>query len=168
MTCGEVCLVPQNPWIFSSSVKTNILFGASFDTERYFEVVRMCALDHDFSQWPNGDATLVGEKGVVLSGGQKARIALARAAYRANDFEVFLLDNPLSAVDQAVGKHVFEHCIKRHFRNKTVLMSTHNFHYLNKADCVLIMNKGRPEIDGDLNLLRKNTNQVKTSSKAKM
>ncbi len=147
----------QNPWIFSSSVKRNILFGASFDKELYSRVVKMCALDYDFGQWQDGDATLVGEKGVALSGGQKARIALARAAYRANDFEVILLDDPLYAVDQAVGRFIFKHCILDFFSHKTVVMSTNDFQYLEKADTIMIMNNGRVVLSGDYSTLKKSS-----------
>ena len=97
-------------------MRANILFGEQFEEKRYWEVVEACALSHDFDQWEHGDATLVGERGVALSGGQKARVTLARACYRKS--ATYLLDDPLSAVDAHVGKHLFEKCIQGLLRDK--------------------------------------------------
>lgn len=86
----------QEPWLFSGTVRSNILFGQSMNEERYWKVVKKCALERDFTLLPYGDNTIVGERGQSLSGGQKARISLARACYR--EAEIYLLDDPLSAV----------------------------------------------------------------------
>lgn len=86
----------QEPWLFSGTVRSNILFGQPMNKERYNKVVRKCALERDFELFPYGDKTIVGERGQSLSGGQKARISLARACYR--EAAIYLLDDPLSAV----------------------------------------------------------------------
>ena len=137
-----MCFIPQQPWIFSASVRDNILLGSKLDREEYSRVISVCGLSHDIKQWEEGDATFVGERGLSLSGGQKARIALARAAYRVQDFDVFLLDDPLSAVDKLVGDHIFSNCIKKHFAKKTVLMSSHNYRYVEEGGQLLVVESG--------------------------
>ncbi|KAJ3617727.1 hypothetical protein MTP99_006822 [Tenebrio molitor] len=94
---GSISYASQDPWIFSASVRQNILFGEELDLEKYNKIVKVCGLEHDVDVLPYGDQTLVGERGIMLSGGQKARINLARAVYR--DADIYLLDDPLSAVD---------------------------------------------------------------------
>ena len=108
---GSISYAPQEPWVFSGSVRQNILFGREMDGDRYARTVRACALEPDLAAWAHGDRTLVGEKGVALSGGQKARVSLARAVYREAD--VYLLDDPLSAVDARVVRLLFRNCIRR-------------------------------------------------------
>lgn len=88
-------------WLFTGTVRSNILFGEEYDRERYRRVIKKCALERDLSLLPNGDQTIVGERGASLSGGQKARIGLARACYR--EAAIYLLDDPLSAVDTHVS-----------------------------------------------------------------
>lgn len=100
--------------------------------------MRVCALQKDFEQFPQGDRTLVGERGVSLSGGQRARINLARAVYKEAD--VYLFDDPLSAVDTHVGNHLFEECIMSYLRNKTRVLVTHQLQFLKKADLIVVMN----------------------------
>lgn len=96
MVNGDISYASQEAWVFGSTVRQNILFGQSYDRDRYQNVIKACALQHDFKQFPHGDQTVVGERGSSLSGGQKARINLARALYRESD--IYLLDDPLSAV----------------------------------------------------------------------
>lgn len=98
----------------------------------------VCALRKDFALLPHGDKTLVGEKGVSLSGGQRARINLARAIY--SEAEIYLLDDPLSAVDTHVAKDLFEKCIKGFLKNKTVLLATHQLQFLKYADIIVVVN----------------------------
>ena len=106
---GTLAYVTQVPWVFSGTIKENILFSESYDPDWYSTVVEACALKEDIDLFPDKHETIVGERGVVLSGGQKARVSLARAVYSCAD--VFVLDDPLSAVDQRVGDHIFEKCI---------------------------------------------------------
>lgn len=107
---GILSYASQQAWIFEGSVRNNIVFTEDFDEKRYKTVLQVCALEADLKLFPHGDLTIVGERGVSLSGGQKARINLARAVYKKAD--IYLLDDPLSAVDAHVGNHIFENCIK--------------------------------------------------------
>ena len=108
---GKVSYAPQESYAFISSVRDNIVFGSKYDEQKYNKVVKVCALERDFKLFPYGDKTLVGERGVSLSGGQKARITLARALY--HEADIYLLDDPLSAVDANVAKHLFHKYIFR-------------------------------------------------------
>ncbi|XP_067014552.2 probable multidrug resistance-associated protein lethal(2)03659 isoform X2 [Anabrus simplex] len=143
---GRLSYASQEPWLFSGTVRQNILFGEPYDSRRYHRTLRVCALNHDMDQLPHGDRTLVGERGVVLSGGQKARVNLARAVYQEAD--IYLLDDPLSAVDSHVGKHLFEDCILGLLRDKTVLLVTHQLQYLSHADHLVILDNGAVAMQG--------------------
>ncbi|KOB65752.1 putative ATP-dependent bile acid permease [Operophtera brumata] len=143
---GEVSYASQDPWLFVGSVRQNILFGQPFRKSRYMEVCKVCALERDISLFPHGDKTIVGERGVSLSGGQRARINLARAVYKEAD--IYLLDDPLSAVDTQVAKHIFERCIKRFIGNKTVILVTHQIQFIKFVDKVVIMDKGKILAEG--------------------
>eukprot|EP00117_Sycon_ciliatum_P000163 scpid4992/ scgid1440/ Multidrug resistance-associated protein 4; ATP-binding cassette sub-family C member 4; MRP/cMOAT-related ABC transporter; Multi-specific organic anion transporter B len=138
---GDVAYAAQLPWVFSGSVQDNIVFGRTFDADRYKSVVAGCCLDKDLQGMPYGDQTLVGERGVKLSGGQKARIGLARAVYQ--DADVYLLDDPLSAVDAEVGRLIFEKCICGMLKEKAVLLVTHQQQYLSSAARILVLDQGR-------------------------
>jgi len=105
--------------------------------------VQACALKRDFEQLQHGDRTSVGERGSALSGGQKARVALARAVYREAD--VYLLDDPLSAVDTHVAKHLFEGCVRGFLKGKTRVLVTHQVQFLKGADLIIVMNNGKIE-----------------------
>lgn len=134
---GDVSYSSQEPWLFVASVRENVLFGAPYDRDRYREVVRVCALDKDLKQLPYGDKTIVGERGVSLSGGQRARINLARAVYRQSD--IYILDDPLSAVDAHVSRHLFDECISGYLKNKTRILVTHQLQFLKKADLIVVV-----------------------------
>ncbi|XP_044272820.1 probable multidrug resistance-associated protein lethal(2)03659 isoform X2 [Tribolium madens] len=138
---GRIAYASQEAWIFSASVKQNILFGEEMDEEKYQKVVKVCALEHDLALLPYGDNTLVGERGVMLSGGQKARINLARSVYR--DADIYLLDDPLSAVDAHVGQIIFKNCIRGYLKNKCVILVTHQLTYLQEATNIYSLKNGR-------------------------
>ncbi|XP_044730120.1 ATP-binding cassette sub-family C member 4-like isoform X2 [Chrysoperla carnea] len=140
---GKISFCSQEPWLFQGSVRNNILFGLPFDKIRYRSVVDVCALLRDFEQFPHDDKTLVGDHGTSLSGGQRARVNLARAVYRKAD--IYLFDDPLSAVDTHVGKHLFENCIKKYLKNKTRFLVTHQLQYIETADLIIVLNNGRIE-----------------------
>nr|XP_023492685.1 multidrug resistance-associated protein 9 isoform X6 [Equus caballus] len=137
---GTLAYVSQQAWIFHGNVRENILFGEKYDHQRYQHTVRVCALQEDLSSLPYGDLTEIGERGLNLSGGQKQRISLARAIY--SNHEIYLLDDPLSAVDAHVGKHVFEECIKKTLRGKTIVLVTHQL----QVTCGTRANKSTCEI----------------------
>ncbi|XP_066143697.1 probable multidrug resistance-associated protein lethal(2)03659 isoform X2 [Euwallacea fornicatus] len=143
---GIISYASQEPWLFMSSIRQNILFGQSYDRERYQEIIKVCALERDFSLFPYGDETLVGDRGVTLSGGQKARINLARAVYKKAD--IYLLDDPLSAVDTHVGKHIFNECIQQYLRGKCVVLVTHQPQYLRNAEKIYLLDNGSVNFSG--------------------
>ncbi|KAM3966828.1 LOW QUALITY PROTEIN: putative multidrug resistance-associated protein lethal(2)03659 [Aphomia sociella] len=148
---GTVSYASQEPWLFAGSVRQNILFGQAMDRPRYNMVVRRCALDRDFTLLPHGDKTVVGERGVSLSGGQRARISLARAVYKRAD--VYLLDDPLSAVDAHVGRHLFESCVVGYLRNTTRVLVTHQLQFLRDVDQIIILKNGAIAAAGDFDTL---------------
>ncbi|XP_037000716.2 ATP-binding cassette sub-family C member 12 isoform X2 [Artibeus jamaicensis] len=137
---GTLAYVSQQAWIFHGSVRENILFGAEYNHQRYQHTVRVCALQQDLSDLPYGDLTEIGERGLNLSGGQRQRVSLARAVY--SDRDVYLLDDPLSAVDAHVGQHIFEQCIKKMLRGKTVVLVTHQLQFLESCDEVVLLEDG--------------------------
>uniref|UniRef100_A0A673JHB0 ATP-binding cassette sub-family C member 10 n=1 Tax=Sinocyclocheilus rhinocerous TaxID=307959 RepID=A0A673JHB0_9TELE len=133
-------LAVQEPWIQHATVQDNILFGRDFDSTFYQAVIEACALADDLNILPGGDQTEVGENGVTLSGGQKSRLALARAVYM--DKEIYLLDDPLAAVDADVAHHLMEKCILGILKNKTRILCTHRIEFVDKADVVVLMDNG--------------------------
>uniref|UniRef100_A0A3Q4GAK1 ATP-binding cassette, sub-family C (CFTR/MRP), member 10 n=1 Tax=Neolamprologus brichardi TaxID=32507 RepID=A0A3Q4GAK1_NEOBR len=133
-------LASQEPWIQHASVRDNILFGRDYDAAFYQAVIKACALSDDLNVLPNGDKTEVGENGVTLSGGQKARLALARAVYM--DKDIYLLDDPLAAVDADVAEHLMKKCIMELLRGKTRILCTHRIEFVDKADVVVLMDNG--------------------------
>lgn len=138
---GRISFAPQNPWISNGTVRENILLGKLFDSIRYQEVIRVCELRDDLESLPMGDKTQVGERGVSLSGGQKARVNLARALYHQAD--IYLLDDPLSAVDAPVARHIFKEAIQLFLSDKTVILATHQLQFAHYADKVLLLGSGR-------------------------
>uniref|UniRef100_A0A8B9UT98 ABC-type xenobiotic transporter n=1 Tax=Anas zonorhyncha TaxID=75864 RepID=A0A8B9UT98_9AVES len=134
-------LATQEPWIQFATVRENILFGRDYDARLYEEVLEACALSEDLNILPAGDQTEVGENGVTLSGGQKARIALARAVYQ--EKELYLLDDPLAAVDADVANHLMRKCILGVLQHKTRILCTHRTEFLEKADALVLMDNGR-------------------------
>ncbi|XP_005105556.2 canalicular multispecific organic anion transporter 2 [Aplysia californica] len=140
---GHTAYVAQEAWILRATVKENILFGSSVSPDMYQQTIRACALTHDLKLLVDGEDTLLGEKGVTLSGGQKQRVSLARAVYSQAD--TYLLDDPLSAVDSYVGKHIFQNVIgpEGMLRNKTRILVTHGLQWLPQADLVVVMKDGQ-------------------------
>ncbi|XP_049976741.1 ATP-binding cassette sub-family C member 12 isoform X2 [Alexandromys fortis] len=137
---GPLAYVSQQAWIFHGNVRENILFGEKYNHQRYQHTVHVCGLQKDLNSLPYGDLTEIGERGVNLSGGQRQRISLARAVYA--NRQLYLLDDPLSAVDAHVGKHVFEECIKKTLKGKTVVLVTHQLQFLESCDEVILLEDG--------------------------
>ncbi|XP_046342176.2 multidrug resistance-associated protein 1-like isoform X2 [Haliotis rufescens] len=137
---GRVAYVPQQAWIQNDTLQNNILFGKPMNRQLYKTVIQACALQPDIDMLSAGDLTEIGERGINLSGGQKQRVSLARAVY--NDADIYLLDDPLSAVDSHVGKHIFEKVIKGILRNKVVVLVTHNLRYLPGVDNIVVVGDG--------------------------
>ncbi|XP_017062180.1 probable multidrug resistance-associated protein lethal(2)03659 [Drosophila ficusphila] len=150
---GSYSYAAQEPWLFTGTVRQNILFGLEWDKHRYRTVVKKCALERDFELLPFGDKTIVGERGASLSGGQKARISLARAVYRRAD--IYLLDDPLSAVDTHVGRHLFDQCMRGYLRSELVILVTHQLQFLEQADLIVIMDKGRVSAMGTYSSMKR-------------
>jgi ABC-type multidrug transport system fused ATPase/permease subunit len=143
------------PWVQNATIRDNILFGSSYDAKRYNDIVKSCALDVDFQILPEGDLTEVGERGITLSGGQKARINLARAVYA--DSDVILLDDVLSAVDARVGKHIMEECICGILSKKTRVLATHQLSLIDYADRVIVLDgSGSIDVGTQTELLARN------------
>ncbi|XDA80093.1 hypothetical protein R6Z07F_010084 [Ovis aries] len=137
---GRIAYVPQQPWVFSGTVRSNILFGKKYEEDRYEEVIKACALEEDLQFLEDGDQTLIGDRGTPLSEGQKARVSLARAVYQ--DADIYLLDDPFSAVDAGVSRHLFEQCICQALREKITILVMHQWQYLKAASWILILKGG--------------------------
>ncbi|KAH0624286.1 hypothetical protein JD844_007979 [Phrynosoma platyrhinos] len=137
---GTFAYVAQQAWILNATLRDNILFGKEFEEERYNTVLNDCCLRPDLAILPNGDMTEIGERGANLSGGQRQRISLARALY--SDKSIYILDDPLSALDAHVGNHIFNSAIWKHLKSKTVLFITHQLQYLVDCDEVIFMKEG--------------------------
>ena len=137
---GRVAYVPQIPWVFSGTIRDNILFGRPLDVSSYYKTLDVCCMQPDLQNFPKGDLTEIGHRGVSLSGGQRVRVSLARALYSAAD--VYLLDDPLSAVDAKVGKHLFNNCICGFLSNRTRVFVTHQLDFLTHIPDVIVLNNG--------------------------
>ncbi|CAF2705919.1 unnamed protein product [Rotaria sp. Silwood2] len=140
---NSISYVPQSAWIFADTIRANILLGKPMDEERYKNVIKACCLDIDLQNFGTvGDLLMIGDKGVNLSGGQKARISLARALY--TDADLYLFDDPLAAVDPKVAKNIFDQCIGPYslLRGKTRILVTHQTHFLVETDQMIIMTNG--------------------------
>jgi len=149
---GDVSQVPQQAWILNTTVKNNILFGNGFDKKRYDEALKYSCLKADLDILINRDETEIGEKGINLSGGQKARVSLARALYKNSD--IYLLDDPLSAVDAHVGNFILKECFVGYLKDKTRVLVTHKFESLKYVDYIYIFNKGQIVQEGTLETLQ--------------
>ncbi|XP_052305775.1 ABC transporter C family member 3 isoform X7 [Populus trichocarpa] len=139
--CGTKAYVAQSPWIQSGTIEENILFGKEMDKERYDKVLEACSLKKDLEILSFGDQTVIGERGINLSGGQKQRIQIARALYQ--DAQIYLFDDPFSAVDAHTGSHLFKEVLLGLLSSKTVIYVTHQVEFLSAADLILVMKDGR-------------------------
>ncbi|XP_076921706.1 putative ABC transporter C family member 15 [Bidens hawaiensis] len=138
---GSKAYVPQSAWILTGNIRENILFGKAYDKTRYENTIKACALSKDFELFSTRDLTEIGERGINMSGGQKQRIQIARAVY--DDADIYLLDDPFSAVDAHTGTKLFQKCLLGMLTEKTVLYVTHQVEFLPAADLILVMQNGR-------------------------
>ncbi|KAF9324959.1 Multidrug resistance-associated protein 1 [Linnemannia elongata] len=145
---GRVAYAAQQAWIVNMMLRDNIIFGLDFDQERYDRIIAASGLLPDIEMLPAGDQTEIGERGINLSGGQKQRVSLARAAYQ--DADVYLLDDPLSAVDAHVDQHLWENLIGPNglLKDKTRLLVTHGIHHLEHVDQIVVIKDGQITEDG--------------------
>jgi ATP-binding cassette subfamily C (CFTR/MRP) protein 1 len=171
---GSLAFFGQSPFILNATVKANILFSHvndPVDEERYQRAISCCALEHDLGLLPAGDQTEIGEKGITLSGGQKARVALARAVYHGAD--ISLIDDALSAVDAHVAQHLFKECIvkelmqgkslatsKDHESKRSVILATNALQHLShpRVDRIVVLREGRIVEQGSYKELSRNPN----------
>lgn len=164
-TNGEVvfgasrAFCPQYAWIQNASVRENIIFGKDFKKKWYDEVVDACALRPDLDMLPHGDATEIGERGITVSGGQKQRMNIARAIYF--DADIILMDDPLSAVDAHVGRHIMDNAICGLLKDKCRILATHQLHVLSRCDRIIWIEEGRVQaVDTFDNLMNNNDDFV--------
>ncbi|OIW20357.1 hypothetical protein TanjilG_09517 [Lupinus angustifolius] len=143
---GTVAYVPQVSWIFNATVRDNVLFGSAFDPARYGRSINVTELKHDLELLPGGDLTEIGERGVNISGGQKQRVSMARAVYSNSD--VYIFDDPLSALDAHVARQVFDKCIKGELRGKTRVLVTNQLHFLSQVDRIILVHEGMVKEEG--------------------
>ncbi|KAL0287005.1 UNVERIFIED_CONTAM: ABC transporter C family member 5, partial [Sesamum angustifolium] len=139
--CGSAAYVPQSAWIQSGNIEENILFGSPMDKVKYKSVIHACSLKKDLELFSYGDQTIIGDRGINLSGGQKQRVQLARALYQ--DADIYLLDDPFSAVDAHTGSELFKEYILTALATKTVVFVTHQVEFLPAADLILVLKEGR-------------------------
>ena len=138
---GSISYVEQDPTIFAGTFRENVTFGRPYKEEFYTRVVKACNLDNDLKLFPNGDLAEIGERGNNLSGGQKARLALARAVYSETD--IYLLDDPLSAVDPKVARSIYNNAITDVLKGRTILLTTHQVDFARSCENIIVMEKGK-------------------------
>ncbi|XP_004677223.1 PREDICTED: cystic fibrosis transmembrane conductance regulator [Condylura cristata] len=137
---GRISFCSQFSWIMPGTIKENIVFGVSYDEYRYRSVIKACQLEEDISKFAEKDNIVLGEGGITLSGGQRARISLARAVYK--DADLYLLDSPFGYLDVLTEKEIFESCVCKLMANKTRILVTSKMEHLKKADKILILHEG--------------------------
>ena len=150
---GKMAYVSQTPWVYSGTVRENIVFGMPFCEEKYNAIVEVCDLKKDLTSFPKNDLTEIGQRGIILSGGQRARVSLARAIY--SDADIYLLDDPLSAVDAKVAKHLFNRCIKEFLAGRVRILVTHHLQFLQQADKILMLENGSVVYQGTFSQMDK-------------
>ncbi|KAG0333210.1 Multidrug resistance-associated protein 1 [Podila humilis] len=151
---GKSAYVPQEAWLINVNLRENIIFGKEFEEDRYNAVIKVCALERDLTLFSHGDMTEIGERGSNLSGGQKQRVSLARAVYHRSD--IVLMDDPLSALDQNVGRQIFDQCIRGYLSDRTVIIVTHQLQYLHRCDKIVMLQNGKIAYQGTYNELMAN------------
>nr|XP_012616559.1 cystic fibrosis transmembrane conductance regulator isoform X3 [Microcebus murinus] len=137
---GRISFCSQFSWIMPGTIKENIIFGVSYDEYRYRSVIKACQLEEDIAKFAEKDNIVLGEGGITLSGGQRARISLARAVYK--DADLYLLDSPFGYLDVLTEKEIFESCVCKLMANKTRILVTSKMEHLKKADKILILHEG--------------------------
>mmetsp|Transcript_90270 Transcript_90270/g.264058 ORF Transcript_90270/g.264058 Transcript_90270/m.264058 type:complete len:1427 (+) Transcript_90270:51-4331(+) len=163
-----IAFAPQQPWIFNATCRDNVLFGAPYDRKLYAKVVKSCQLKSDFSLLSSGDLTRVGEKGIALSGGQKSRLGLARAAYRGEDSDLFVLDDPYSALDVHVAQKVHEKVVCELLGSKSRVVVTNRLEFIPECDLLVVLDKGRIEMAGGYTEVRSNSRVLEALMKAQI
>ena len=150
MSCiGKIAFVSQTPWVYSGTVRDNIVFGQEFYEQKYRKIIEVCDLEKDIESFTKRNLTEIGQRGVILSGGQRARVSLARAIY--SDADIYLLDDPLSAVDAKVGIHLFDRCIKDFLHGRIRVLVTHHLQFLKETDRVVVLRNGSVVFEGTYN-----------------
>ncbi|PZD47338.1 MdlB, ABC-type multidrug transport system, ATPase and permease component [Pyrenophora tritici-repentis] len=169
-TSGEVifgasrAFCPQYAWIQNATVRENIIFGKEFNKRWYDQVVDACALRPDLDMLPHNDATEIGERGITVSGGQKQRMNIARAIYFNAD--IVLMDDPLSAVDAHVGRHIMDNAICGLLKDKCRILATHQLHVLSRCDRIIWVDQGQVKaVDTFDNLMAHNADFVQRKQK---
>uniref|UniRef100_A0A4W5PQ92 Cystic fibrosis transmembrane conductance regulator n=1 Tax=Hucho hucho TaxID=62062 RepID=A0A4W5PQ92_9TELE len=137
---GRISFSPQTSWIMPGTIRDNILFGLTYDEFRYTSVIKACQLEEDLALLPEKDKTPLMEGGVTLSGGQRARIGLARAVYK--DADLYLLDSPFTHLDIVTEKEIFERCLCKLMSSKTRIVVTSKLDHLKRADKILLLHNG--------------------------
>ncbi|RHN65540.1 putative xenobiotic-transporting ATPase [Medicago truncatula] len=150
---GTAAYVPQISWIYNATVRDNILFGSNFDHGRYLKAIDVTSLEHDLNFLPGRDFTEIGERGINISGGQKQRVSLARAVYSNSD--VYIFDDPLSALDAHIAQEVFRNCIKEGLQGKTRVLVTNQLHFLPQVDKIILVSEGMIKEQGTFEELLK-------------
>ncbi|KAJ3316940.1 hypothetical protein HDV06_002536, partial [Boothiomyces sp. JEL0866] len=153
---GSIAFCSQQPWILTGTIEKNIVFDQEVDEKKLHSAINVSGLRDDLKLFKDGIKTEIGENGINLSGGQKTRLSLARAIYANAD--IYLLDDPLAALDSQVGKHVFENAIKTELASKTVFLATHQLHYMQQVDHILVFHDGRIIESGPFDELIKKEN----------
>ncbi|PWA83570.1 multidrug resistance-associated protein 6 [Artemisia annua] len=144
---GSIAYVSQTSWIQSGTIQDNILYGKPMDRPMYEKAIKACALDKDIEAFKHGDLTEIGQRGLNMSGGQKQRIQLARAVY--NDADIYLLDDPFSAVDAHTAATLFHDCVMTCLEKKTVILVTHQVEFLSSVDNILVIQDGQVKQSGN-------------------
>ena len=144
---GKIGYSAQLPWISNNTIRNNIIFSKPFNEQKYKRIINLCQLKEDLETFEGKDLTEIGEKGINLSGGQKARISLARLLY--NEPDIYLFDEPIAAVDANIGQKIMENCIINYLNKKTRIVVTHALNYLKYMDKIIYMKSGTIEWYGN-------------------